>query len=589
MFLPGANDDSRLRNNRKRSMQRGRMVLRKDARLARDGRGSGIAILLRVFVVVCWPVSNADVLAGDGLADTSATLNRRIKADPTGLNPILMFTGIDAEFEYLLWDPPIVLDKNLAWTLNPAIVERYEESADHLEARLVLKPGLKWRDGAPYTAEEVAYSWGRIVDDRVVCRRFGTSAAQLVGCEALDARTVRYRFKEPLPTNKLHIGFPVLPKHIYASVADEDPSLALGQRSAFCNRHPVGNGPYRLIEWQSGQRLVLERWEDYPGDKPAFRRVVFNVIPDGQAALSAFESGAIDETALTPQQFVRETNGEAFTRLGVKRRAEQWTTYYIGWNVGGTAPFLADAKVRRALCHALNTPLIVDRVFHGLFTPSKGLFPLGVGVRPPAEAPYGFDLKRAAALLNDAGWYRDDADGWRYKTIDGKRVAAGFVMHLVHGSQTSPLVADLYQDDLRKLGVRMTTRVLEWAVFNERNFKHEFQAYLSAWTPSPDPGEAWNLFHSQARTNGRNYVGYVNAEVDALFASARHEFDSQRRLAIFSRIGEIIYADAPYTFLVNANSLWALNKRLLGVEFSPRGPTQFYPGLRNWWTPALAE
>ena len=520
--------------------------------------------------------------------DTAATLLRRVRAEPSSLNPILMFNAVDAEFDYLIWDRPIVLDAALHWCLNPAVAESYEEAPDHLSAVLQLRDGLTWQDGTPYTADDVVFSWQRIMDDRVVCRKARTGPDQLADCTAIGPTTVRFRFKAALPTNRWNVDFPILPKHLYAPVMAADPSLAGSAAAVRLNRNPVGNGPYRLAEWVDGERLVLERWPDYPGPAPAFARIVFQVIPDNHAALLAFETGQIDETPLTPQQFALETSGERFAKHGVKATGPGWTTYYIGWNVRGDVPFLADRRVREALSRAVNKPLIIERVFHGLFTPATGVFHPDSAVGDAGVEPYTFDLGRAGDLLDAAGWKRDPDDGWRYGTADQpdgtrRRVRAAFVLNLPQGSQTAPAIADIYQQDLRKLGVEITARTLEWAVFNERNFAGHFEAFLSAWTPGPDPDDAWNLFHASARDNGRNYTGYASAEADALLAKGRTTFDENERLEAYRAFARIVHHDAPYTFLVSAPTLWAFARDLHGVEISPRGPSLFFPGVRTWW------
>jgi peptide/nickel transport system substrate-binding protein len=517
--------------------------------------------------------------------DTSATLHRRLKAEPTSLNPLLMFTAVDAEFDYLLWDRPFVLDDKLQWRLNPAVAERYVESEDHTFATLTLRAELTWHDGAPLTADDFVFSWRRLMDERGVFRRARTGPDQLAAVEADGPRRVRFRFRQPLPTNKWNVNFPIIPRHLYEGPAESDPTLAQSEANVALNRHPVGNGPYRLVEWVAGERLVLERWENYRGRKPAFARVVMRVIPDPQTALLAFEAGEIDELELTPQQYARETDGERFRAIGVKAAAPQWTNYYLGWNVSGASPFLADVKVRQALGHALNTSLINERVFFGLFQPSPGVFHPDSWVGDTQLTPYLFNRRVAAELLEEAGWARDPADGWRYKDIDGARRRAGFTLNIVQGSQTSPQIADLYQADLRKIGVELTTQTLEWTIFNERNFKHEFEAYLSAWTAGPEPDDAWNLFHSSAIRDGRNYSGYANADVDELLETARRSLDDDARRTAYRRIAEIIHEEAPYTFIASAQTLWAFNRRIRGVTFSPRGPLAFFPGMNAWWKP----
>jgi peptide/nickel transport system substrate-binding protein len=521
--------------------------------------------------------------------DHTAVLRRRLKAEPTSLNPLLMYTAVDAEFDYLLWDRPFVLDEHLLLQLNPAIAVEFEESPDHATSVLTLRAGLKWQDGAPFTADDVVFSWQRLMDERVVARKARTGPDQLAGVEADGPAVVRFRFRTPSPTNKWNVNFPIVPRHLYGPVAESDPTLATNPASVELNRKPIGNGPYRLVEWIAGERLELERWEGYPGAKPAFQRIVLRVIPDAQTALLALEAGEIDELELTPQQFARETDDARFRAGAVKASAPQWTNYYIGWNVAGSNPFLADVKARQALSCALDSPLIIERVFFKLFDPSPGVFHPDSWVGDAGVTPYARQRPMAMRLLDEAGWARDETDGWRYKVLDGKRVRAGFALNIVQGSQTSPQIADLYQADLRKIGVEMTTQTLEWSVFSERNFKHEFEAYLSAWTAGPEPDEAWNLFHSSAVSGGRNYCGYKNAEVDMLFEKARQSFDDGERRESYRKIARIIHDDAPYMFIASARTLWGFNRRLRGVAFSPRGPIAFQPGVTAWWTPAAAS
>ncbi len=523
----------------------------------------------------------------DASVDTEANLARRIKAEPSTLNPILMYTAVDAEFEYLIWDRPIVIDSRFRWKLNDSVAEAYTEAADHMSAVLTLREGLCWHDGKPFTASDVAYSWSRIVDERVVCRRARTGPDQLVSCEALDDFRVRFTFAQPLPTNRWNVNFPILPEHVYKAVADADPTLAASEISVFANRNPIGNGPYRLESWSSGQRIVLARWDDYQGPKPAFKRIVFRVVPDNNTALAAFETGQLDEMELSPQQYALETDNERFAGKGVKSRGEQWSTYYIGWNCGGASPFLVDPKVRRALCHAVDIQRIIDHVYFGVFTPSLGLFHPDSWVGKSGVDPYAYDLELADKLLDEAGWLKDERDSMRYKEVmqgtAASRVPAKFTLSLVQGSQTSPKVADLMRDSVRRLGVDMRTETLEWSVFGQRVYNHEFDAYFSAWTAGVDPDEAWNLFHSAAIQGGRNYTAYANATVDGLFERGRHCFPESQRREYYREIDRIIYRDAPYTFLVNAPALWAFSRSLRGIEYSPRGPINFYPGVLAWW------
>ena len=146
-------------------------------------------------------------------------------------------------------------------------------------------------------------------------------------------------------------------------------------------------------------------------------------------------------------------------------------------------------------------------------------------------------------------------------------------------------MAAIFQEDLKRLGVDMKSRVLEWATFVEKIQNHEFQAETAAWGTGTDPDTLWNLWCTDQYKTGRNYGGYSNARVDELFVLGRKEFDFEKRKKIYQEIGKILYDDQPYTWLWNEPILAAFNKRIHGVQFSPRGVFNFDPSFMEWWVP----
>ena len=120
----------------------------------------------------------------------------------------------------------------------------------------------------------------------------------------------------------------------------------------------------------------------------------------------------------------------------------------------------------------------------------------------------------------------------------------------------------------------------------EKVRKHEFQAYMAAWGTGVDPDQSWNLWRSEEYEKGRNYVGYSNPRVDELFELGRREFDSEKRCKIYQEIHKIVYEDQPYTWISNPPILAVFNKRIRGVQFSPRGIFNFNPSFEGWWVPS---
>lgn len=524
---------------------------------------------------------------GSRIAD-GATLLLCLKANPRTLNPLLMSSDPDHRVRELIYDPLFTFNERLEWAINDTLVESYRESADHLSAELKLRDGVTWHDGHAFGADDVVYSYQQIMDDRVPCPAARTGTDQIASCEALDRRTVRFRFAHALPTNRWNAAVPVIPRHIYEQRKEADPTLTRDDFYVKQNREPIGNGPYRFVRWLSDDRLELARWDDYRGPRPHFARVILRIVPDPSARLRMFERGLIHEFEMTPLQYARETDSEGFRGVGVRATAPQWKYIYICWNQDGSNPFFADRDVRRAMGHAIDYERILDQAYEGLYERSHGIHHPSAPMFNPQIEPFRFDLNEAAAMLDRAGWMRSDDDGWRYKTVatpgGSERKRFRFTLNVPVESATSPAVAAIMQNDLARIGVQMEIRTVEYSTFMEMNKKHEFEAAISAMLFGKDPDDEWNLWRTESYRDGRNYGGYSSARVDELFEKARQCFDERGRTAYYAEISKIIYDDAPYAFIANVPTLWAFNRHIRGVAFSPRGPVHFFPGVRNWWT-----
>ena len=510
-----------------------------------------------------------------------------LKGNPNTLNPILMSSAPEDRVRELVFDPLFKISHRLEWTVNEAMVASFEFASDHRSAVLRLKPGLSWHDGHPYTAADVAFTWQQITDERVPCPVARSTSDQITDCTALDPLTVRFTFAAALPTNKWQVAFDVIPRHIYDKGKDDDPTLTRSDYVNRANRNPVGNGPYRFVEWVPDDKVVLERWDDFHGREPFFKRAVLRIIPNPVSRLNLFEKGDIQEFEMTPQQFVTESGNDRFRRVGVKGYGQQWKYIFICWNQDGSNPFFGDRRVRRAMNHAINYNLMIRQVYSGVYVRSHGLHHPSAPMYNPDIVLFDFDLDRAARLLDEAGWGRDPDDGWRYKQVDHDgqpvRTRFAFALTVPRESITSPKVAAILKNDLARIGVDMDIRVIDWATFNQLRRRHEFQAHVAAWTAGKDPDDERNLWYSEAYDSGRNYGGYSNPRVDELYELARRCFDEKQRMGHYAEIAKIIYEDAPYAFLVDVPILWAFDKRLRGVVYSPRGPCHFYPGVRDWW------
>jgi len=521
------------------------------------------------------------------LISADDTLSITLRANPNTLNPFFVSSLYDFIVDDDLHKSLFIFNKDMKWRVIEAIVESFEESDDHTEFIVKLKPGLIWHDGRPFTAHDVVYSWQQILDPQVPALVQKPTVEPITECVAIDDLTIKYVQPEPLTTRHWNLLFPIIPKHIFVQDKENHPDLKTGDFYNKQMRHPVGNGPYRIVEWRENDKIVVARWEDYPGRKPYFKKIVFRIIPDDNIAMLSFEKQGVDVVDhLTAQKFARETNAESFTKVGYKGWGVRWSFRYIGWNMDGSNPFFTDKKVRYAMTHACNIQLILEKVYYNLGTRCNGEFHPDSWMFNPDIELLEFDLEKSRALLDQAGWKINPEDGWRYKEIQGRMTPFEFTLLMPLDAPFTPQIAAIFQEDLKKIGVKMKTRKFEWSAFLEKVRKHEFQAEIAGWSTGTDPDTGWNLWRTEEYKKGRNYGGYSNPIIDELFYRGRREFDFKARQKIYQQIHSVLYEDQPYIWLANEPILAVFNKRIHGVQFSPRGIFGFDPSFEGWWTPA---
>ncbi len=372
--------------------------------------------------------------ADASLMESDETLFLHLDGSPNTLTPLFLSTGVEQHVAGTIFTGPFTIDKDMKWRLDEDVVESFEESGDHMEFTLRLKPGLRWHDGTPFTAHDIVYSFEQIRDPRVPAQTEKSSVEPIRECKALDDRTVKYVMREAIATARWALSFAIVPRHVFEKDKENNPDLKSGSYYAQLGRAPIGNGRYRFVEWKENDKIVVERWDGYSGRKPHFKRVVFRIIPDNNVTLLSFEKQDIDAIErLSSQQFARETNTESFKKVGYKGWDTEWAYGYIGWNLDGSNPFFGDRRVRYAMTHALNIPLIIEKLTYNLASQSYGIYHPKSWMFNPEVKLLPYDLARSAQLLDEAGWQVDSQDGWRYKEVNGRRMrfhavgAAGFL------------------------------------------------------------------------------------------------------------------------------------------------------------------
>jgi peptide/nickel transport system substrate-binding protein len=540
------------------------------------------------------PENNAKILsalgrlpANDGQVDWNAVMVRHQAADVKSTNPVMASSEIEFDVGSLTAFGLFSFD----WALRPfaakETVVSWQTSKDRMMDKVVIRDDLTWSDGKPITAHDVVFSFRLIMTDAVPvpAQRSGTDKIRWI--EAYDDHTLVYFHQAPLATNVWNLNFSVVPKHIYENSVAEDPTLSDSKYHVQQENHPVCGGPYEFAGRTRGKEIVLRARESYymhggkqVRDRPYFKEVRFNIISDPTVALLALKKGELDEYVLMPEQWMTQTGNDEFYYKNTKAYGLEWVDFHFGWNL--KTPYFADVRVRKAMSYAFNYQEMLGKLLYGLYEPSTGIFQKTSPWYPKEPlAPYHQDLGKAEALLDEAGWTDSDGDGVRDKTIDGRKQKFEFSI-LCNSDPLRIQICTLLKENLDRIGVQCNVRPLEFTVLMDKTQKREFDAFMGGWGAGTDPDTSDNIWGTG---EARNFVGYSNPEVDALFKRGREEFDPEKRLEIYRKIHKIIYDEQPYTWLYSRSSFYGFSKTLRGYNFSPRGPYHYGPGFGSFWKP----
>jgi oligopeptide transport system substrate-binding protein len=452
--------------------------------------------------------------------------------DVPALDPAIGYDTTSWFFEQHLFETLVTYDESN--TLVPALAERWEISPDRRSYRFVLATGALFSDGTPLTADDVTGSLERVLDPRT--RSQGAeyfrgirgahdytagTAASVAGLVAVDARTLVIELLEPDPLflNKLALMF--------AAVVPVALARRLGDDFA---TQPIGSGPFVLREWRRGDRIVLARNPRYRRpDLPFLDGIVEQIGVNQQLAWLMFESGELDVAPIPPADFPAVMRDPA--RLKQTIHATTLTTAYLGLNC--QMPPLDDRRVRQALSYAVNRAEVIA-LLNGRGVVARGIVPpslLGYHADVPG---YGFDPVKARALLAEAGH------------------AQGFATELwTQGADTDVKIAQKIQQDLAKIGVELSIKLVAWSPFLEAIRRpRTVPIFDLGWSADfPDPSNFLDVLFHSSHWDANNHTFYGNPAVDRLLDRARALADKSERWHLYAEAERLIVDDAPAIFL----------------------------------------
>jgi len=456
----------------------------------------------------------------------------------------------------------------------PELATSWTFSKDCLTLDFQLHQGVKWHDGAPFTADDVVFTWEATMHPKTPSAyKADFDAVERV--EALGPHAVRVTYKRPHARALLSWAMTMLPRHLL------DPYVKAGKiREAPQNwSAPVGTGPYRFKEMKSGEKIVVVANQDYFKGRPHISRIVYRIIPSQATIFLELKARGVDVASLTALQYKRQTEYPAFEKAYQKFRYPSSGYTYFGFNLKD--PRFADRRVRLAFAHAINKQELLDGVVMGLGREATGPFRPGHWANNSAVKGIPYDPPRAATLLAEAGWRTRNADGLLVK--DGKPFT--FELMTNQGNDERRKIAEIIQASLRELGVGVEIRILEWAAFLKEHIKKRpvrYDAVILGWATAADPDQYVIWHSSQVGPDELNHISYINPEADALLEAGRTTCHQADRVTFYHRLHQVLADDQPVVFLYWRDALPAIASRIHGIEPGPAGIRWNFQG---WFVP----
>jgi peptide/nickel transport system substrate-binding protein len=422
-----------------------------------------------------------------------------------------------------------------------------------------LRRGVRWSDGAPFTADDVVFSTQAVLNPRN--NEVGRDGWNLITkVDEPDKYTVVYHLKRPyspyIPTFFGSAGAnpTVLPKHLLARY----PNI----NNVPYNARPVGIGPFRIVDWKRADSIELEANPYYFRGPPKLRRVTYKLIPSRDTLLTLLQTRDVELWPEVPPSYIVQTKAisQVYTlvRSGI---------YYSHLDFNVTRPLVSDVRVREAVRYAIDRREMVEKISHGYAVLQESVVPSVLPFAPKGIPFVEHDPAKARQLLDAAGW-KPGPDGIRVK--NGRRLALQFPYYT--GSSTSDEIVELIRQELRAVGIEIQTRKYAPATFFAQYqsggivYGSKWDMTMFSWQGLPVADISNTVECNQIPPNGQNVLHYCNAKLDDLLEQVKRTYDERKQAQLLAEEVRIIVADVPTIVLSVLDNGYAYNPNLSGYD-----------------------
>ena len=499
-------------------------------------------------------------------------------SDVDSLNP---FTGVLAEsYEiFQLQYATLMQPSSADFTPAPGLAESWEESADGKTWTYTLRPDLVWSDGTPLTANDVAYTFNRILEGRYEQRNYGNYVRNITSVEATDDRTVVMTVSAPSPIME-RLAVYILPEHVWSGV---DAKAVKSFANEPEGEPLVGSGPFLVAERRTGQFIRLIANDSYYAGRPKVDELVFRIYNNPDALGQALIKGEVDfATGLTADVFSTLEGQEGITTYAGDYSGFNELAFNMGAAtsdgkpIGDGNPHLQDQQVRLAISHAIDRQQMVDKILNGYGTPGSTIIPplyTTLHIDPGTQT---YDPALANQILDDAG-YAMGPDGVR---VGPDGVPMKYRLFVRTDSDSSVKSGEYFKSYLAAIGIEAEIKPVDENALFEIIGRGEFDMFEWGWVVEPDPDYQLSTFTCAKRSyedGGEIYADlsdsfYCDEEYDQLYAAQSEETDQTARADIVKQMQQILYDAVPYVVTYYYDNLEAYRSdRFTGFVGQPEG------------------
>jgi peptide/nickel transport system substrate-binding protein len=417
-----------------------------------------------------------------------------------------------------------------------------------------LNEKIKWHDGRDFTAADVEFTY-RLLTDKNLSTPYLSNYLTIKSVETSGRYQIKIVYYKPFLNILRPWAVSILPKHILENESN--------LRESKFNRNPIGTGPYKMLQWVTGEYIILESNTNYHKGKPYFDKTVFKIIPDQSQQFLAMSNGQVDYMQFTFDQYKNYGQDPEFEkRFNIYRLPYQWGYLYVGYNNQKGA--LANKNIRKALGMGMNVDELAEGAYMGYATRVSGPYRHNTPAYNTDVKLLEFNPDKAKELIKNEG-YKLNSNGYFEK--DGKILE--FSLKTNMDNKEREHMGRYITQYWKNIGVKCNLNLLDWTNFLKDMRNGDFDVVMLGWSLGITP-DLYQTWHSDAipwgGKSGLNYVGFSNSEVDELLEKIRFIPSLEHAYEYTWRVHEIIAEEQPYTFLFAEDYVIVMDKRIYGVN-----------------------